>query len=313
MVGTKTLRLIQAAPAAAGYGLALHGGAGGRLQELSLEEQGAYSEGLAAAYRAGAEVLERGGSALDAVCAAVQLLEDNPLFNAGRGAALTASGEAELDASVMAGDGSAGAVAVSRHARNPVFAARKVLEETEHVLLVSPEEKLLTDWGLETVEPGYFVTEPRRRQLASVRAARADAPRHGTVGAVARDRDGRVAAATSTGGMVNQSEGRVGDTPLIGAGTFARDGVAAVSCTGEGEAFIRGVVAHDVAARVRYLRTGLAEAVTGTITAELTGRGAGGGLIAVDADGAIVVAHNSPAMFAAYADHTDGGRVVTLT
>lgn len=307
---TRALRLFEASPAAAGYGLALHGGAGGRLQELPLEEQGSYAEGLTRAYLAGVAVLERHGSALDAVCAAVEQLEDNPLFNAGRGASLTANGEAELDASIMTGDGAAGAVAVSRHAKNPVLAARKVMEDTEHVLLVSPSAELIAGWGLETVAPDYFVTEARRRQLASVRAARLAESRHGTVGAVARDQHGHVAAATSTGGMVNQSEGRVGDTPVLGAGTFARDGVVAVSCTGEGEAFMRGVVAHDIAARMSYLRAGLADAVTGTVTSELTARGASGGLVAIGADGRIVVAHNSPAMFAAF---DDGGRLVTLT
>ncbi|MCC9306167.1 isoaspartyl peptidase/L-asparaginase [Kitasatospora sp. RB6PN24] len=305
----RELRLFQAGPSEGGYALVLHGGAGSRPRELSLEERGEYTEGLARAYRAGAAVLERHGSALDAVCATVAVLEDDPLFNAGRGAALTARGEAELDASVMTGDGAAGAVACSRFARNPVFAARKVMEETRHVLLVDPDEDLVAGWGLATTTPEYFVTEARLRQLAEVRSAQLPAPRHGTVGAVARDRRGKLAAATSTGGIVNQSEGRVGDTPILGAGTFARDGVVAVSCTGEGEAFVRGVVAHDVAARISYLRSGLAEAVTGTITTELTAREASGGLIAVAADGTIAVAHNSPAMFAAF---DDGSRLVTL-
>jgi beta-aspartyl-peptidase (threonine type) len=307
---TRALRLIEVAPAAAGYGLVLHGGAGGRVEELTLEEHGTYAEGLIRAHRAGTAVLDRHGSALDAVCAAVEQLENDPLFNAGRGAALTARGDAELDASIMAGDGAAGAVAASRHAKNPVLAARKVMEQTRHVLVVSPSEQLIAGWGLETTDPDYFVTEARRRQLARVRSAQLAASRHGTVGAVARDRHGHVAAATSTGGMVNQSEGRVGDTPILGAGTFARDGVVAISCTGEGEAFMRGLVAYDISARMSYLHAGLAEAVAGTITAELTTRGASGGLVAIGADGRIVVAHNSPAMFAAF---DDGGRLVTLT
>jgi beta-aspartyl-peptidase (threonine type) len=307
---TLSLRLVEVAPATTGYGLVLHGGAGGRVEELTLEERGSYDDGLTSAHRAGTAVLEREGSALDAVCAAVEQLENNPLFNSGRGAALTASGEAELDASIMTGDGLAGAVACSRFAKNPVFVARKVMERTGHVLVVSPAEEVIAGWGLETVPPDYFVTEARRAQLARVRSARLAASRHGTVGAVARDRHGHVAAATSTGGMVNQNEGRVGDTPILGAGTFARDGVVAVSCTGEGEAFMRGVVAYDIAARMSYLGAGLADAVTGTVAAELTARGAAGGLIAIGADGRIVVAHNSPAMFAAF---DDGGRLVTLT
>lgn len=303
------MRVIDIAPAASGFALVLHGGAGGRDSELSLEEEGQYSEGLAGAYRAGHAVLAAGGSALDAVCATVEELENCVLFNAGRGAALTAQGEAELDASVMTGDGRAGAVAVTRNAKNPVYAARKVLEETAHVLLVAPDGQLLAGWGLETVEPTYFVTESRRQQLAKVQAKELAQSRHGTVGAVAVDSQGRVAAATSTGGMVNQHEGRVGDTPVIGAGTYAHDGVVAVSCTGEGEAFIQGVVAHDVYARMNYAGASLPDAVRGTIDAELNGRGADGGLIAVGADGRVVVAYNSSAMFAAY---EESGELVTL-
>lgn len=304
------VRIVDVPPTGSGHALVLHGGAGGRSQELSLDEDGGYADGLAAAYRAGATVLGSGGSALDAVCATVQRLEDDPLFNAGRGAALTAAGTAELDACVMTGDGRAGAVAVSRHARNPVHVARAVMERTQHVLLVSPEADRLAGWGLDSVGPDYFVTRARQQQLDSVCAGHLAAARHGTVGAVAVDVHGAMAAATSTGGMVAQSEGRIGDTPLVGAGTYARDGVVAVSCTGDGEAFIRGVVAHDVAARIRYLDAGLRSAVSGTIEAELTAVGARGGLIAVGAGGHVVLAHNSPAMFAAF---HDGTRLVTLT
>jgi beta-aspartyl-peptidase (threonine type) len=305
-----SVQLFQTAPSATGWALVLHGGAGGRVEELSLEEAGTYTEGLTAAYQAGAAVLAAGGTALDAVCATVACLEDDPLFNAGRGAGRTSEGTAELDACVMTGAGRAGAVAASRYARNPVRAARKVLEETPAVLLIAPTQERLTDWELQTVAPEYFTTPARQQQLRRVQDGLLAGSRHGTVGAVAIDVHGAVAAATSTGGMVNQSEGRVGDTPIVGAGTYARDGVGAISCTGEGEAFIQGVVAHDVAARVRYLGVGLAEAITATVAAELAPRGAMGGLIAVGADGSVVVAHNSPAMFAAYAD---GDRLVTHT
>jgi beta-aspartyl-peptidase (threonine type) len=308
--GNRYLRLHQVAPASAGYALVLHGGAGSRIEELSLERQGQYAEGLTDAYRAGEDVLGAGGSALDAVCVTVERLENNPLFNSGRGAALTSRGEAELDASVMTGDGRAGAVAASRYAKNPVLLARKVLEESAHVFLVAPGEELLARWGLRIVEPGYFITPQRQEQLERVRSKQVAASRHGTVGAAALDAHGNLAAATSTGGMVNQSMGRVGDTPVIGAGNYARDGVAAISCTGEGEAFIQGVVAHDVAARMRYLGESLRDAVTATIATELDSRGASGGIIAVSADGSLVVGHNSPAMFAAYRkdDH-----LVTMT
>jgi L-asparaginase / beta-aspartyl-peptidase len=293
------MEIFEVAPPASGPSLALHGGAGGRVEELALAGQAPYAEGLRAAYRAGWAVLAAGGDALDAVCASVAVLEDDPLFNAGRGAALTATGQAELDASVMTGSGLAGAVAAAKYARNPVLAARAVLERTEHVLIVDPDAGFLARHGLEAVERGYFVTEERQRQLDRVTSGRAVAARHGTVGAVARDAAGRVAAATSTGGMTGQADGRVGDTPIVGAGVYARDQVAAISCTGHGEAFIQGVVAHDVAARVRYLGAGLAEAVRGTFADELGRRGATGGLVAVGGDGRVVVAHNSPAMFSA--------------
>jgi beta-aspartyl-peptidase (threonine type) len=304
------MQIHELPPSATGWSLALHGGAGGRVEELALDEQGSYREGLTRAYRAGESVLAGGGAALDAVCATVEALEDDPLFNAGRGAALTAAGTAELDACVMTGDGRAGAVAACRHARNPVHAARKVMEETPAVLLIAPDEQRLAGWALDTVPAEYFLTPARQQQLRNVQERTLEGSRHGTVGAVAIDVHGAVAAATSTGGMVNQSEGRVGDTPIVGAGTYARDGVAAISCTGEGEAFIRGVVAHDIAARMRYLGSPLAEAVAATVGEELTARGASGGLIGVGADGRVVVAHNSPAMFAAY---HDGSHVVTRT
>lgn len=305
-----SVRVFTLGPGVAKYSLVLHGGAGGRLSELSLDQQGRYSAGLAEAFAAGEAILAGGGSALDAVCVTVEHLENNPLFNAGRGAALTTSAEAELDASVMSGDGRAGAIAASRYCKNPVHLARKVMEESEHVLLVAPSRDLVDGWGLETVEPEYFVTPARREQLRNVQTKVTVGSRHGTVGAVALDMHGGLAAATSTGGMVDQRDGRVGDTPIIGAGNYARDGVVAVSCTGEGEAFIQGVVAHEISARMRYTGSELAEAVAGTIDAELEGRGANGGIIAVGADGRIVVAHNSQAIFAAY---RDGEHIVTLT
>jgi len=297
-----SVRVLTSPSPATGYALALHAGAGGRMKELSPDEQGRYPAGLTEAYLAGEAILAGGGSALDAVCVTVQHLEDNPLFNSGRGAALTADGVAELDASVMTGDGRAGAIGASRHAKNPVLAARKVMEASAHVFLVGPGVELVTAWGLEVAEPEYFITAARQQQLDTVRAKEAAGTRHGTVGAVAVDVHGRLAAATSTGGMVNQSQGRVGDTPVIGAGTYARDGVVAVSCTGDGEAFIQGVVAHEVYARVRYLGADLADAVAGTIRDEIAAREATGGVIAVSSDGGIVIAHSSPAMFAAYRD-----------
>jgi L-asparaginase / beta-aspartyl-peptidase len=292
------MQLFELAPGP-GPSLALHGGAGGRTGGLIPKRRAPYEAGLRAAYQAGWRILTAGGSAVDAVCATVEVLEDDPQFNAGRGAALTATGQAELDASVMTGDGHAGAVAAVKHARNPVLLARAVMEQTEHALIVDPDLAFLERYGIQAVDRGYFVTEQRQRELGRVMDGRLAAARHGTVGAVARDTSGRVAAATSTGGMTGQADGRVGDSPIVGAGVYARDGVVAISGTGHGEAFIVGVVAADIAARIRYAHTGLADAVRATIEAELGQRGTTGGVIAVGADGRIVVAHNSPTMFSA--------------
>jgi beta-aspartyl-peptidase (threonine type) len=293
------MQIFEAPPPGGGPSLALHGGAGGRLTELTSAARAAYERGLLAAYRAGWQVLAEGGSALDAVCASVEVLEDDPLFNAGRGAALTATGQAELDASVMTGSGRAGAVAASKYAKNPVRLARAVMEHTEHVLIVDPDPEFLAQYGLEAVGRDYFITEQRRQQLDRVLDGRATAAPHGTVGAAARDAAGHVAAATSTGGMTGQAEGRVGDSPIIGAGVYARDTVVAVSSTGHGEAFIRGVVAYDIAARIRYAGADLTAAVRETFEQELAQYGSTGGVVAVGGDGRVVVAHNSPAMFSA--------------
>jgi L-asparaginase / beta-aspartyl-peptidase len=293
------MEIFEVAAPGDGPSLALHGGAGGRLVELTPVGRAPYEQGLLAAYQAGWRVLAAGGDALDAVCASVEVLENDPLFNSGRGASLTVTGQAELDASVMTGSGLAGAVAASKYAKNPVWLARAVMEHTDHVLIVDPDAEFLARYGIEAVERDYFVTEHRQQQLKRVLDGRAVAARHGTVGAVARDASGRVAAATSTGGMAGQADGRVGDTPIVGAGVYARDNVVAISSTGDGEAFIRGVVAYDIAARIRYTGAGLAEAIKETFDQELEQRGANGGLVAVGGDGRVVAAHNSPAMFSA--------------
>lgn len=294
---TLTLHRASAEP----WALAIHGGAGGRILELG--EQADYASGLREAHAAGEAVLSGGGSALEACCAAVQSLEENPLFNAGRGAALAKDGRAELDASVMDGArGLAGAVLASQHAESPVRAARAVMEHTDHVMIVDPPADLVRDWDLEVADRAWFVTERRLAQLRRLLDKNESGPRHGTVGAVALDAKGHLAAATSTGGISAQDVGRIGDTPVIGAGTYARDGLAALSCTGEGEAFLRGVVAYDVAARMRYAGCDLPSAVAATIEETLTEKGSSGGLIAVLPTGEMVIAHNSPMMFSAYRD-----------
>jgi beta-aspartyl-peptidase (threonine type) len=301
-VTAERVKIVSRPAAADGVALAVHGGAGERPEPLSASDEQRYHDGLRRALAAGRTVLRDGGSALDAACAAVMQLEDDELFNAGRGAALTSAGTAELDAAVMRGDGAAGAVAGCRTARNPVLAARAVLERTNHVLIADPPPALLDEWGLTQVDRDYFVTEPRRQELARVQQAHAAGTRHGTVGAVARDGQGRLAAATSTGGMTDQLPGRIGDAPIVGAGTFARDSTVAVSCTGQGEYFLRGVVAYDVSARLAYLGADLDAAVHDTIEHALAETGGHGGLIAAGRDGAIVLAYNSAAMFGGYLD-----------
>ncbi len=298
------------------YVLAIHGGAGARLPATAGPERArAFHDGLARALAAGQSILEAGGRALDAVEAAVVTLEDDPLFNAGRGAVLTMNGMAELDASIMDGEGlRAGAVAAIRHVRNPVRLARRVLEDTPHVFLVGKgAERFAEQVGMVRVENEYFITPERQRQLealkqrlersGAVKSAEMpealDEPPHGTVGAVARDRAGRLAAATSTGGMNGQSPGRVGDSPVIGAGCYADNESCAVSTTGHGEWFLRTVQAYDIAARLRYGGDSLARAVAAAIDERLPQLGASGGLIAVDHRGAVEIRYNTPAMFRA--------------
>lgn len=285
--------------------LAIHGGAG--VIRSGADEE-AYHTGLRAALEAGNRVLEQGGSALDAVLAAVVALEDCPLFNAGHGAVFTADARHELDAGVMDGRGlRAGAVAGVRRVRNPVLAAHRVLEEGRHVLLGGDgADRFAEQSGLAMVANDYFSTALRRRQLDVLRAqdpARtaldhaADANKFGTVGAVALDRDGHLAAATSTGGMTNKRQGRIGDSPLVGAGVYANDATCAVSGTGTGEHFIRACVGYDVHARMAYGGAGLAEAAQAAIDAGLCGVGGEGGIIAIGRDGTLATPFNTRGMY----------------
>jgi isoaspartyl peptidase/L-asparaginase-like protein (Ntn-hydrolase superfamily) len=241
-------------------------------------------------------VLAGGGAALDAVEAAIVVLEDDPEFNAGRGAALTEYGRVELDASVMDGTTrAAGAVAAVRGVRNPVRAARAVLEEGRHVLLVGPPAiEFAATAGLAFESETWFVTERERNALGALREGDVTGAR-GTVGAVARDAEGRLAAATSTGGVSGQRLGRVGDSPLIGAGTWADDATVAVSCTGHGESIIRSALAHEVDALIRHGGVGLQEACAKAID-RLARLGGDGGLIAVSAHGEVAATFNSGAM-----------------
>lgn len=292
--------------------LAVHGGAGTICRaRMTPRREARYRIALTAALRAGYMVLEGGGSSTEAVIAAVVVLEDSPLFNAGRGAVFNAAGEHELDAAVMDGAShKTGAVAGARRVRNPVLAARAVMVHTPHVLLAgTAADDLARAQGLAIVAPDYFSTPDRARALrrARARAAASPADRHGTVGAVALDRLGNLAAATSTGGYTNKMAGRVGDSPLVGAGTYADNASCAVSATGHGEIFIRAVLAYDVAARMRYLGETLRQAARRALdrVAALAGDG---GLIAVDRAGNVAMPFISEGMYRGCAR---GGRYTT--
>jgi beta-aspartyl-peptidase (threonine type) len=290
-----------------GYALAIHGGAGALPRtQLSAERERAYQQGLAQALSAGQAILADDGCALDAVEAAVTVLEDDALFNAGRGAVLTLDGTVELDAAIMDGEKlRAGAVAVVTCVRNPVRLARRVLEDTPHVFLAGGgAERFAAEIGFVPVANEYFITLYRQQQLAALTGQPSNVTAHdepplGTVGAVARDSHGQLAAATSTGGMTGKRPGRVGDSPVIGAGTYADNHSCAVSTTGHGEWFLRTVQAYDIAARMRYGGASLSDAVSASIEQRLPHLGASGGLIAVDHRGEIVIRYNTPAMFRA--------------
>jgi len=295
--------------------LVIHGGAGViEPSKMTPAREASYRAGLAAALDAGYAVLERGGTSLDAVTAAVRMMEDDPQFNAGRGAVLNRDGDAELDAAIMDGAGPrAGAVAGVRHVKNPIELARLVMEKSPHVLLVAEgAEDFALEQGVVLVPRSYFRTEAREQQLEEARGAERARPagtpatqalipgaqnRMGTVGAVALDRAGNLAAATSTGGLTNKHNGRVGDTPLIGAGTYASNDSCAVSGTGEGEYYIRQVVAYDVCALVLYRHLPLSQAVHEVIHVKLRRTGGEGGIIALDRAGNIVMDFNSVGMY----------------
>ena len=282
--------------------LMIHGGCGAmRPATVTQEQEEQARAGLGAALDAGEAVLVAGGSALDAVEAAARVLEDDPAFNAGRGSVLTADGHAELDAAIM--DGStraAGAVAGLRTTRAPVSAARAVMEHSPHVLLTyDGADRFAVEQGLEQVDNDWFVTPARQSQLDKVMAAGGafdTAIKYGTVGAVAVDLAGHVAAATSTGGLTAKRWGRIGDSPLIGAGTYADDASCAVSATGLGEAFIRAVGAHQLAMRITLGRATMQQALD-AVLADVSALGGSGGLIAVAPSGEAAWGFTTPGMY----------------
>ncbi|UAK26315.1 isoaspartyl peptidase/L-asparaginase family protein [Sphingomonas nostoxanthinifaciens] len=293
--------------------LVIHGGSGSMTRaNLGPDGDAAGRAGLAAALEAGSAILRDGGSALDAVEAAVRVLEEDPHFNAGRGSVFSWDGVNELDAAIMDGrTRDAGAVTGVTTTRAPVSLARAVLADGRHVLLSGAgADGFARTAGLEQVAPDWFAIPERRRQLDEIKAGGGfDADmKYGTVGAVARDRHGHVAAATSTGGLTAKRWGRIGDTPLIGAGTYADDRAAAISCTGAGEVFIRAAAAHEIAARVR-IGGALAVDAAGEVIADIGALGGKGGTIVVGSDGSGGWAFNTPAMYRAIARSGDEPRI----
>lgn len=317
------LLFARAAAAEAAIAIAVHGGAG-TIDRAVLDEhrRQAIEAALARALEAGHAVLRAGGGSLDAVTAAVLVLEDAPYFNAGKGAVFNADGRVELDAAIMRGsDRDAGAVAALTRVRNPILAARAVMERSPHVFLIGTgAERFAREQGLVFVRPGYYRTPERWRQYRQARerarAARqaavpaAAGDHYGTVGAVALDRHGEVASATSTGGMTLKRYGRVGDVPVIGAGTWAEPGCA-VSATGWGEYFIRSNAAHEICARVRLGGQSLSSAAADVVERDIPGLGGDGGVIAVNAEGEIVMPFSSAGMYRGRIGR-DGRRVVAI-
>ena len=280
------------------YGLVIHGGAGTITKKnMSSEKESAYRDKLTEALAAGYEILEKGGSSMDAVETTIRIMEDSPLFNAGKGAVFTNAGTNELDASIM--DGStlqAGAVAGVKTIKNPISAARKVMEETWHVILAGDgADNFAKEQGLAIVNNDYFYTERRWKALQKAQ----DAEKHGTVGCVALDRNDNLAAGTSTGGLTNKRWGRIGDTPIVGAGNYANNQTCGVSGTGQGEYFIRGNMAFDVSALMNYSSLSVEQAARQVID-KLSGRGGRGGLIAMDKNGNIAMPFNTEGMYRGY-------------
>ncbi len=313
-----------------GIVIAIHGGAGTiRRGSMTPEQEQAYRAKLEEALRAGYAILEEGGTSLDAVVAAITVLEDSPLFNAGKGAVFTSEGTNELDAAIM--DGAtlqAGAVAGVKRVKNPITLARAVMEHSPHVMMAGEgAEVFAEEQGIELVDPEYFFTQSRwdALQRAKARETTADAGKpddraiaflmhdhkFGTVGAVALDKNGNLAAGTSTGGMTNKRWGRIGDAPIIGAGTYANNASCAVSATGHGEYFIRNVVAHDICARVEFGGQTLEEAAHYVVMEKLVQQRGEGGVIAIDRQGNIAMPFNSEGMYRGYIDR-DGNMVVGI-
>ncbi|HZH33347.1 MAG TPA: isoaspartyl peptidase/L-asparaginase [Pyrinomonadaceae bacterium] len=328
-VGVKQLQSPQNPP----LGIVIHGGAGViRRGDLSPEKEAVYRAALEGALLAGYKILQNGGTSLDAVEAVIRIMEDSPLFNAGKGAVFTADGKNELDASIMDGKTlKAGAVAGLLHIKNPISLARMVMDKSPHVMMVGDgAERFAKEQNIEMTPETYFFTEDRMKSLQKIKEeekkkaaaekegrkislveAAKDSNRFGTVGAVAVDKFGNLAAGTSTGGMTNKKFGRVGDAPIIGAGTYANNATCAVSATGWGEYFIRLGVARDISAIMEYQAAPIQRAVDMVIKQKLQALGGDGGVIAIDKFGNIGISFNSEGMYRAYVN-TEGKPVVQI-
>jgi L-asparaginase / beta-aspartyl-peptidase len=307
----------------ANYALVIHGGAGTILKKnMTPEKEAAYRAKLAEALKAGQAVLASGGSAVDAVVATLQVMENSPLFNAGKGAVFTHEGGNEMDASIMDGrDLNAGAVASVMHIKSPIALAREVMNNSAHVLLSGAgAEEFAVTRGIKLMDPAYFATEKRRKQLESALKREMDKAegkktshnispyddpidpenKFGTVGAVALDKAGNIAAGTSTGGMTNKRWKRIGDSPIIGAGTYADNNSCGVSATGHGEYFIRASVAYSICARMEFQGISLAEAADAVIMQKLVKMGGAGGIVSLDKQGNIAMTFNTEGMYRGY-------------
>lgn len=305
--------------------LAIHGGAGTILKKnMSPEKEKAYHEKLKEALQTGYEILKKGGSSLDAVEAAVVVMENSPLFNAGKGSVFNADGKNEMDAAIMDGSNlKAGTIAGVHVIKNPVKAARAVMEKSQHVMMIGDgAEKFAKENGIEIVEPFYFFDEYRYQQYLKAKEkdkiqldhsdsskTKTKTDKHGTVGAVALDNNGNLAAATSTGGMTNKKYGRVGDAPIIGAGTYANNNTCAVSCTGHGEFFIRAVVAYDISSLVELKGLPLKQASETVIMEKMVKMGGEGGAISLDKNGNCSMPFNTEGMYRGYI--TTDGKIYT--
>lgn len=277
------------------WALVIHGGAGNIDQaNFTTDRQEAYKIKLEEAIQVGSSILKEGGTSLQAVEASIHVLENSPLFNAGKGAVFNAMGQNEMDASIMDGaSGKAGAVAGVRHIKNPISAAIAVMEKSPHVLLIGEGAEIFAqNQGVEIVDTSWFFTERRWKSYEKMKE-----DKHGTVGCVALDKYGNIAAGTSTGGMTMKMPGRVGDSPIIGAGTYADNATCGISATGHGEFFIRNVVAYDVAALMKYQGKSIQEAASWVVQDKLKSQDAEGGIIGLDAQGNIIMEFNTTAMF----------------